>query len=178
MNTSDQTQSPPTLSLTQISYALAYHVLPQYAYNRLAKVEELCHNNLSRAGAFFYAIACQMSKTPPSRADADLFGFEIGALDDQTDFYVMSHPIPPAIEDLGYDGSESMQPALTPFFSGIFVNRSTQQVHYFVLGQNSLGDGTTLSKVTVDPVTVTNLGPGPDADLDSFLASVAFRLEF
>jgi hypothetical protein len=153
------------VSLSDISYAVAYFVLPGYAYGRISKIEELCQKNPEAAGPFFYVMACQVRKIPPNRADAELFSWKLGSLDDQTDFFVMVHPKPPAVAL-----------SVAPYFSGIFRNRITQKVAYYVLGQTPVGGGTTLRSVTLNPMVNSNLGPGPEPDLDSFLATVAFRL--
>jgi hypothetical protein len=165
------------VSIWQISYALAYFVLPQYAFNRLHKIEELYQNNPATAGPFFYAMACQLRKATPNRADAELFSWHVGELDDQNDFFVMIHPTPEPIDMNSLEEDYLKHHTLAPFFSGIFRNRASGNVSYFVLGQNPLGDGTTLRSITLDPMVNANLGPGPEPDIDSFLASVAFRLE-
>ena len=168
------------VSLWQISHALAYFVLPQYAFNRLHKVEELFQNNPNTAGPFFYAMACQLRKAQPIRADAEHFYWQVGELDESTDFFVMVHPNPPPINSSSTELTNEHHPVLAPFFSGIVRNRDTGKVSYFVLEQSpSLEEGssTTLRSITLDPLVNSNLGPGPEPDLDSFLASVAFRLE-
>jgi hypothetical protein len=178
MASTDPVDFQQEISLWQISYALAYFVLPQYAYNRLHKVEELFHNNPNTAGPFFYAMACQLRKVPPNRSDAEHFYWQVGELDETTDFYVMVHPTPPPVDFSGFESDA--KPVLAPYFSGIFRNRRTGKISYFVLGQSpggEHGEGTTLRSVTLDPMVNANLGPGPDPDLDSFLASVAFRLD-
>jgi hypothetical protein len=168
---------PQTVSLAEISYVVGYFVLPRYAFTRLEKIEELYQTNPLTAGPFFYAMACNMRKVPPNRPDAEQFAWQIGSLDDQTDFYVMVHPASPPIDYSNFFSDEVKPPVLAPYFTGIFRNRQTQKISCYLLGPNPLGDGTTLRSITLDPYTNSNLGPGPDADLDSFLASVAFRLE-
>ena len=176
MNLSDPTPPAQEVSLPQISYAVAYFVLPQYAYNRLHKVEELYRDNPTTAGPFFYVMACQLCKAKPNRPDAELFSWEVGTLDDQTDFHVMRHPTPPPVDFSSLDPAD-MKQTPAPYFSGIFRNRETRKIGYYVLGPGPLGDGTTLRSVTIDPMVNSNLGRGPEPDLDSFLAAVAFRLE-
>jgi hypothetical protein len=177
MNLSDPHQPSQDVSLAEISYIVAYFVLPRYAYTRLEKIEELYQNNPVTAGPFFYAMACNMRKVTPNRADADQFSWKVGELDDQTDFFVMLHPEPAPVDFSSSSSDDVKLPVLPPYFSGIFRNRQTQKVSYYVLGPNPLGEGTTLRSVTLDPYENSNLGPGPDADVDSFLASIAFRIE-
>ena len=177
MQLTDPHHIPQQVSLPEISYVVAYFVLPRYAYTRLEKIEELYQTNPLTAGPFFYAMACNMRRVTPNRPDAEQFSWQIGALDEQTDFFVMVHPTPPPVDFSSFNPDDLKMPVLASYFSGIFRNRQTQKVSYYVLGPNPLGDGTTLRSVTLDPYTNSNLGPGPDADLDSFLASAAFRLE-
>jgi hypothetical protein len=165
--------TPP--SLWQISYGIAYFVLPNYAFTRLSKIEQLCRETPNAAGPFFYAMACQMSKVPPNRADAERFSWKVGALDDRTDYYVMIYPTPPPFDITTIPREEIKQHPLAPHFSAILYDRTTQAVQYYVLGQSPLGGVTTLRRVTIDPMANYNLGPGPEPDVDAFLAAIMFR---
>ncbi len=167
----------PQASLPQISYTVAYFILPGYAYQRLSKIRELCSQNPAAAGPFFYIMACQLRKIIPNRADAELFRWNVGSLDDRIEYFVIVFPEPPPFVLTTFNPADSARQPLAPHFAGIFLNRIDKKVRYYVLGQSPIGGGTTLRTVTIDPMVNSNLGPGPSPDFDSFLATVAFRME-
>jgi hypothetical protein len=164
---------PP--SFWQLSYQIAYFVLPNYAYTRLSQIEELCRNTPKAAGPFFYVMACQMTNVAPNRNDAERFSWKVGSLDDLTDYYIMVHPTPPPFDITKIPQADIGRHPLAPHFSAILSDRTTRTVQYYVLGQSPLGGGTTLRSVTINPMANSNLGPGPEPDLDAFLAAIMFR---
>jgi len=161
-------------SLPELSYGVAYFVLPHYAHNDCEKLVEMWKNSPASAGPFYYLMACQMQKTEPINEVALCFRAHYRALDDRRDCYVMQFPEPPPFVLPTTDIEELMKikmPVLAPYFSAVVRDRQTKSVRYYVLGQAPTG-GTTLRSVGADQ-TNYNLGPGPNPTLEEFLAAIS-----
>ncbi|MCE9543962.1 MAG: hypothetical protein K8T25_00330 [Planctomycetia bacterium] len=160
------------MDLPQLSYDVAYFILPHYAYNDFSKVVDLCMETPNAAGPFFYLMACQFRDLEPVIEDAPKFRWSHGPLEDDWDYFVLQYPVPPPIDmsDVALDEmlNASSPPVLAPHFSGIICHRESGEVKYFVLGQAPLGGGTTFRSVLANGNNC-NLGPGPEPNTDAFL---------
>jgi hypothetical protein len=158
---------PPQPSLASICYGIAYFILPHYAFKDYAKVASIFTDTPTTVGPFFYLMGCQIQKVEPVREDATRFKAHQGQLDDQRDYFIVEYPTPPPIDFGAADPADS--PVLAPYFSAIIRNRQTTAVSYYTLGQAPFGGGTTFRSVTPEGSNC-NHGPGPEPQLNSFLA--------
>lgn len=161
-------------NLPQISYWVAYHVLPHYAFQAVEKAIDTWTKAPTSAGPYYYLIACQMAELEPVPEDARLYSAVSGVLGDY-DYYLMEFPTPPPVDMSGTDPVTLMQQGagivLAPYFSIILRHRTSQDLRYFVLGQAPLGGGTTFRTVTASGANA-NMGPGPAPQRDLFLNRV------
>jgi len=154
----------PPQDLPNISYGMAYFMLPPLLYQDPARIRGYFENAEIPAGSFLYVMYCKAQGIEPLRADAALFRSHTGVLREGTTYYVIEYPpSPPA--DLGRPGA-----TLAPLFSAILWTEATGGVAYYILGQRPFG-GTTLRTVTPEG-TNANLGEGPPPELDAFLDSL------
>lgn len=160
--------------LPQISYWIAYQVLPHYAFEAVDKAIDMWTKTPATAGPFYYFMACQMAKVEPILEDARLYSASSGAFDGY-DYYLMEFPTPPPVDLSNTDPATLAQQdsgiVLAPHFSVIVRDRDSHEVRYFVLGQAPLGGGTTFRKVTRSGANA-NMGPGPAPQRDLFLNRV------
>jgi hypothetical protein len=164
----------PTVPLPQLCYDVAYFILPHYAYNDLPKLAEMCLNTPTTAGPFFYVMACQARESEPVLADGQRFRWHHGELTEGVEYFVLEYPTPPPA-DLSRAAPEGL-PVLAPHFSAVLRERATGAGNYFILGQAPFrigpsDSGTTLRTVLREGANC-NLGPGPEPQLDAFLAAV------
>jgi hypothetical protein len=171
-NRTDQTPPVP-LTLPRLCYNMAYFILPYYAFKECDKLVSICMGQvfaltdegkaagLDPAGAFFYHLTCQTYGVKPTQEDTVRFQSHHGQTDAEHDYFSFEYPIPPSV---------SFPEALAPYFSGIIRHRGTKAVRYYVLGQSPIGR-TTLRSVTEEGRNY-NLGPGPEPNLNAFLASI------
>ncbi len=163
---------PSAKDLTPISYAVAYFVLPHGAFHEPDKFIEIWTDPIAPAGPLFYTMGCQFTGAEPDDEIASLFKAHYGQLDDATDCFLLEYPAPPELDFSrmfpGKKTAEAQVPVLAPYFSAMLRNRETGAVSYYVLGQSSVGGGTTLRLVTQDGVNC-NLGPGPAPHIEAFL---------
>jgi hypothetical protein len=162
-------------SLEEISYAVAYFVLPHYAFNNLNKVVEMWAKTPSAAGPFFYLMACQLRMIEPDVNRASEFRARHGDLPGIGHYFLLEHPKPAAIDLSDRDPLEVVNNpglfVLAPYFSLIIQPAESTEVMYYVLGQTPIGGGTTLRCLTKDGINA-NLGPGPSPTVESFLEAV------
>ena len=168
----------PSVPCPQLCYDVAYFILPQYAFNHLIRVEELCAKTPDAAGPFFYIMACQMSKVEPVADDARSFRWHHGQFPDGREYYVLEYPVPPSV-DLSARTPEELMNAgsplvLAPHFSAIIRDSLTGAISYHVLGQSPFGGGTTLRAVLPEGINC-NLGPGSPPRLEAFLDALSSR---
>jgi len=165
-------------NLPQISYWVAYRVLPYYAFQSVEKAIEAWTKTTTSAGPFYYLMACQMAKLEPVHEDARLYSAALGTLGDY-DYYLLEYPVPPPVDMSGTDPVTLAQQGagivLAPHFSVIVRHRVSHDVRYFVLGQAPLGGGTTFRSVTAAGANA-NLGSGPAPQRDLFLGRVSQAL--
>lgn len=160
--------------LFSLCYAVAYFILPHYAFSNLGKVVEMWRTTPASAGPFFYLVACQMQEREPQPEDAPKLRAHCGRLDERRDYYVLEYPEPPPIDLTNIDLTkfdEDEPPLLAPHFSAVVVDRDTQDVSCVVLGQAPMGGGTTFRELTADNVN-SNLGPGSEPQLEPFLGHI------
>ena len=163
-----------TVPLPQLCYDIAYFVLPHYAHQDFAKLDDMCRQTPGSAGPFFYVMACQMRKIEPDIEIAKTFQWHVGALNDSSDVLTLSYPTPPPVDmsDASPDDLLNSQSTLVlaPYFSAVLRDREGNS-QYYILGQSPIGGGTTLRCVTSDGANC-NLGPGPTPTLDAFHAAL------
>src|SRR5262245_45972190 len=85
-------------SQEELSYAVAYFVVPHYAFNDLDKAIQMWTKTPESTGPFFYLIACQMRKTQPDVNRAPKFSSRYGDLPGVGTYYLLKHPEPAAID--------------------------------------------------------------------------------
>lgn len=172
-------------SLEQISYSLAYSLLPEYAFRRNSEILKMCQVSSRVGAAFFYVLtlkACFNIECDEQQAqDAQKFHWHLGQLGSGRHYFALEYPQPAPIDHLGEDdlmaaltGGQGL--VLAPYFSVVVgVPNATEtelsEVEYFVLGQRPMG-GSTLRRVTGDGQN-QNLGRGPEPALDLFIEAVS-----
>lgn len=165
-----------SVPLEQTSYDIAYFILPQYIFNSLELIVELCTTTPSAAGPFYYVMACQARGMEPDAEAAKRFKWHTGEFDNQQ-YLALEYPTPPPVDMDEVDPIAIMKSGakfvLAPYFSVILYGNGTQP-NYFILGQAPLGGGTTVRTVTADR-TNCNLGPGPEPKLDLFFEAIRER---
>lgn len=168
----------PTVPLEQLSYGVAYFILPHYAFNDVAKVADMCMNMPNVAGPFFYLMACQAREVEPNMDDAKRYHWHHGTLDDGREYFVLEYPTPTPVDmsDLPEEQwmSQANRIVLAPYFSAIVRGSAGEEPGYFVLGQAPMGGGTTFRCVLREGANC-NLGPGPAPELNAFLDCIGAR---
>ncbi|MGH7143668.1 MAG: hypothetical protein ACREJ2_05965 [Planctomycetota bacterium] len=174
--------APPTVKrpgeelLFEISYAMAYFILPHYAFKSLQKAIDLWVQSPRTCPTFFYLTTCQVKKCDSNTEEATKFTAHQGKLDDKRDFYLMQHPTPPKIDLTGLTPEQlaAQKPVLAPFYTAIVVERATKAASVFVLGQAPTGGGVTVRQIGADGSNA-KLADGPQADISQFLSFVRSR---
>ena len=175
-----KTNAPPstaskTPSLEELSYAVAYFVLPHYAFRDLDKAVEMWTKTPSTTGPFFFLMACQMRKAEPDVNRATEYRSRYGELPGIGRYYLLEYPKPAIIDLSNRDPMEIVEHGesfvLAPYLSVIIQQPDPGNVMYYVLGQSPIGGGTTLRCITRDGVNA-NLGPGPGPTVENFLEAV------
>ncbi len=167
------------MSLPQLSYNIAYFILPSYAFEDINKVIDMWTKTPTIGGPFFYNMACQMQELEPVDDDASKFRSHYGQLDASHKYYLLEYPVPPPVDMSNISPEELIDspnpPVLAPHFSAIISNLEANDVTYFVLGQAPFGGGTTLRSVLYkgsDCIKNSNLGPGPLPEMNIFLDAI------
>src|SRR6185503_13873593 len=115
----EATKNTPTLE--ELSYAVAYFVLPHYAFSDLNKAVEMWTKTPSATGPFFYLMACQMRKVEPDDNRVTEFRSRHGELPGIGRYYLLEHPEPAAIDLSDRDPLEIVERGesfvLAPYFS-------------------------------------------------------------
>jgi hypothetical protein len=176
MRTADQNKR------AALTYATAYFVVPQYAFNQADQFTSDFVKAPDLAAKFFYVAACQAHNTDPNPEDAARVRGYTGLLDDRHDYYLIEYPPFPPVDLLASADAggppnaglpeEAGTYVLAPYFSAAVVERETGDLRYFVLGQ-SPDARTTLRGVT--PTTNANLGPGCEPTREAFLGLLRDR---
>ena len=169
-------QSPAPPSLEQLCYDVAYFILPQYAFNDLSKITDLCLKSPDAAGPYFFVMACLRRNIEPNVEDAKKLRWDHGNFDEGAEYFVLQYPTPPPLDLTGSPGRIKEvrdglpRYVLAPHFSAVIVMEG-QGAEYFVLGQAPMGGGTTLRTIRRDGANC-NLGPGPKPELPLFLEAI------
>ncbi len=123
-------------------------------------------------------MACQMRKVEPIIDDAKMFPWHYGKLCSGQKYYVLEYPALPAVDFSTLSPEEIINAdpplVLAPYFSAISGAIPEGEVGYHVLGQTSVGRGTSLRSVLRDGMNC-NLGPGPEPRLEAFLDVLSRR---
>lgn len=170
----------PRPPLEQLSYDVAYQILPGYVYGQLPALLEVVNASPESANALFYQMACKAAKVQPDRAAfAQYQWHRVASLKGRT-CLVLAYPQPVPIDLTGKSFVEVRESAgtwvLAPYFSAVVKDDASGKTDYFVLGQTSMGGGTALRRMDAD-WTNTNLGAGPAPSLDAFVTAIAQHLD-
>jgi hypothetical protein len=176
---SDSPGLGPRVPLPQLSYDVAYRVLPQFVFTDFDQVRELCETMPDASAGTFYTLACEGRGIEPVAEEDLQFKMHLGKLADGREYFVLEYPVPRPVDYTGMTPErlerEHHQHVLAPHFSAMLPEDGDQVVRYFVLGQAPLGGGTTLRSVSAEGVNA-NLGPGPVAELAAFLQAIESHL--
>jgi len=170
----------PRPSLEQLSYNVAYQILPEHAFRQLPALIDLVRSAPDAANARFYQLACKAAKVRPDPAVAAQYRWHVVTTLGARTCLVLQYPQPEPIDMAGKSFVEVRESVdtwvLAPYFSAIVQDEASGRVDYVVLGQTSKGGGTTLRTVDADWEN-TSLGPGPAAALPAFLEELRRRLD-
>ena len=158
----------------ELSYGVAYFILPHYSFNDLDKVKELWGETPAAAGPFMYLMACKARGIEPNEGVVHEFRAsvrEAGSLC----FYILAHPNPSPIDFSDKDPIALMESGdsitLAPYYSCILDDAASNRTALYILGQSPIGGGTTLRSISANGMNA-NLGPGPEPDLDQFINAI------
>jgi hypothetical protein len=161
----------------QNCYTMAYFLLPQYVSREGATFVENLSRSATLGAGFYYVMACSMNAKEPDMNLIRSFPVHLGDLDAVHRYCIVQYPSPPAVDLSELSLDEMLQMAdkvvLAPYFSAIVLNKQSNEVRYFILGQSPDGF-TTLRGVT--PELNANLGPGCEPELDEFVALLREKL--
>jgi hypothetical protein len=148
--------------LEQLSYDIAYFILPQYVFGQLERLIDQCVNTPTLAGPFFYVLACQAREVEPDFEMATDFKWYDGAIDETRIYLALEYPTPPVV-DMGDSDPLAMLAAghkivLAPHFS-VILHCDDKPPEYYILGQEPIGGGTTVRQI-LDGGMNCNMGPG------------------
>ncbi len=173
-------KTPPP-SLAQISYVMAYRILPQYAFDSrhdlgMWAITQAC-------GPFFYLMTMGLAfGKRPEECDVEVgprFQWHTGQLEDGRTYFLMEYPLTPehtevlSEEEFLRVAKTREKCALPPFFSamvGRVEGEEFRDVRYFVLGKSPEPGRTTLREVTSE--ANMNRGMGPEPRLEKFLEAI------
>jgi len=174
-----KSKPPARTSLEQLSYNIAYQILPHYVFRQAAQLFDIVGKADDNSHYLFYHIACRSLEIPSLQEQAIQYRWHQLELDAAHDLLVLAYPQAMPVDLTGKSMEEVRQSAgtwvLAPHYSGIVRKRADQRIHYYVLGQTSMGGGTVLREVD-DMVTNSNLGAGPAPGLEAFVALMRERL--
>src|SRR4051812_23729686 len=113
----------PRPSLEQLSYNVAYEVLPGYVYGQLPTLLDIVGSSPESANALFYQIACKTAKVKPDREVFSHYAWHrVTSLEGRT-CLVLSYPEPDPIDLSGKSFVEVRESVgtwvLAPYFSAV-----------------------------------------------------------
>ena len=164
--------------LSQISYYLAYKVLPDLVFSRWREFVELWNGGIP----FPFYLAIKGANDQGKRlsiSQIEDFKYYQGKLSEFTDYYLIEFPFPPEqinesnVDDLiahliqGDSSTLNSMPVLGPYFLAIILDNERHEINIYILGQ-SIGGGTTLRAIT-DEGSQINYGSGPEPTPENFL---------
>lgn len=169
----------PRPPLEQLSYNVAYEVLPGHVFGQLPALLDSVTSSPESAGALFYQIACKAAQVKPDPAVfAQYKWHRVTSLEGRT-CLVLSYPEPQPIDLSGMSFVQVRESVgtwvLGPYLSAVVKDDASGKVDYFVLGQTSMGGGTALRHMDANWVN-TNLGAGPAPSLDAFVTAIERHL--
>ncbi|QJW97412.1 hypothetical protein [Frigoriglobus tundricola] len=154
----------------QIAYDVAYSVLPRRAHADAPGLRAEFGESPDGRAQFYFAEAAKGRRKQPRAELVSAVRGHTGRLDGKRDYIVIQFPLFPAV-DLLADPSGGPAPpggyVLAPYFLAVVIDRGSNEVRCFVLGQ-SPDARTTLRRVSPDKNV--NLGRGCEPNLEDFLA--------
>jgi len=175
-----KSKPPARISLEQLSYDIAYQILPHYVFRQAAQLFDIVESSSETSHFLFYHLACKSLSIPSLQEEAAQYRWYKFDLDANHTMLVLAYPQPVAVDLTGKSVKEITQSAgtwvIAPHFSGVVRSRQHDHIRYYVLGQTSMGGGTVLREID-DMATNANLGAGPAPELDNFVALMRQRLE-
>lgn len=164
----------PEYSLPSISYHIAYFLIPPLADETWEMLAHTFAASPPTAGALFYDLGCRAQGVDPRSEDAERFGAHSGELESGHEYLVLEYPTPPPLNldpnNLGCLMAGGL-PVLAPFYSALLRQKDSNKGEYYILGQSPMDGRTTLRSISPRPdYTNHNLGPGPEPNLEAFLA--------
>ena len=94
-------QSPVAVSLEQLCYDIAYFILPQYAFDELPNLTDLCLEAPYAADPYFLVKACLRRNIEPNIKDAKKLHWHHGPLSAGINYFVLQYPTPRPIDFTG-----------------------------------------------------------------------------
>ncbi|MFZ6709455.1 hypothetical protein [Undibacterium sp. TC9W] len=174
-----KSKPPARISLEQLSYNIAYQILPHYVFRQAAQLFDIVEKADENSHYLFYHLGCKAQEIPSLQEEATQYRWHQCELDASHTLLVLAYPQATPVDLTGKSLEEVKQSAgtwvLAPHFSGIVRNKSSQHIRYYVLGQTSMGGGTVLREID-DMGTNANLGAGPQPALDTFVELMRQRL--
>ena len=159
----------------QVAYDMAYFVLPPRAHNDIKELRADFEDSPDLGALSYYAQAAKARGVVPDAEDVRALRGHTGELDD-CDLIVVEYPRFPAVDLLArlsdgapLDGSY----VLAPYFSAVVIDRGSDEVRCFVLGQSP--DARTTLRL-VSPEMNANLGDGCEPEMDAFLKLLQLRV--
>jgi len=160
----------------QIAYDMAYFVPPDEAHSDIGWFRSEFEESPDLRAIFYFTRAAKMRGMKPDTDDLRQLRGHTGRLDSGAYYVVVEYPRFPAVDLLGDTGGPPnglCSYVLAPYFSAVIDDRDEGEPRCFVLGQ-SPDARTTLRLVT--PTMNTNLGPGCEPELETFLRLVRRHL--
>ena len=163
--------------MPSICYAMAYFVLPRYAFQETERIVTELTQNPEAAAAFYYILTCKMDEKEPRDELVRSFAVHTGVLNDDFNYTILGYPTKSSVnvadlpDDDILDALEGV--VLAPYFSAILNNPDTGEVKYFVLGQSP--DGHTTLRAVTEGMNA-NLGRGCEPEISAFVALLRERI--
>ena len=164
-------------SVEQISYTLAYSILPHGAHNEPSRIQQLW-NEPDTAGLVLYHMACQAVNAEPDARVGAQYKIITQECEGNT-LFILEYPPPSPHNPSGMDPLKAMESGqmlvLAPYFSCVCYDSAGGSANLFILGQSPMEGMTTLRSVSASG-TNANLGPGPEPVLSAFIEAVKNQL--
>ena len=174
-------KAKPRVPREQLSYDVANHIFPHYAFQQLDTLVSIIKTSPDTAGGIFYLIACKSKDILPVREEANLFKLHQGQIDEIRSCLIMEYPQPKPINYSGQSFTDFADEirggnlVIAPYFSAVVRHSGSGHTDYFVLGQTSTGGGTVIRRIDCEG-TNESLGAGPEPKLNLFLVEIKRHL--
>jgi hypothetical protein len=169
---------PTAIDIAQISFGIAYFVLPNYGYKEFQWFLGVWHTPAPPIAITLYEYGCSIQKVRPTSEFAVSFKTQDGQLSPNCSYYLLQYPTPPSLDPMLTSGAEDFseravlppqkRPVLAPYFSAILDDNASGKRSYYTLGQSMEG-GTIIRHVTTAEGRSSCLGRGPEPTVDAFL---------